>query len=96
MSRVTCIQLDGYDLIFIPGDHTPEHFHLSKKGESWEVAVEFLFCTEKHLETRPVRPAFWKRNQHRLSGAILKQLREAIIANQAALLAEWEAAHKGL
>lgn len=96
MSPVTCIQLPGYDLIFIPGDHTPAHFHLSKKGESWNVAVEFLLCTEKHLETRAVRPATWKRNQHQLKGNNLKKLCKDISDNQDQLLVEWEEAHEGL
>ena len=96
MSCVLCFQFSGYDLIFIPGDHTPEHFHLSKKGESWEVALEFQLCTEQLLETRSVRPATWKSTEQPLKGKQLKDLCKHIVDNRLALLEEWEKAHEGL
>lgn len=96
MSRVKCMELPGYQLLFIPGDHAPPHFHLSKTDERWEVAVEFLSCTVTHLQTRPVRPASWKENQHPLKGRILQSFRKDVIKNRAKLLAEWNKAHIGL
>jgi hypothetical protein len=96
MSRVKCLELPGYDLIFIPGDHAPPHFHLSKTDERWEVAVEFLSCTSTHLETRSVRPANWKQNQHPVKGKVLRKFCQDISDNQAILLAEWDKAHEGL
>ena len=56
MATIKAFQLDGYELYFNYGDHDPPHFHLSQKGESWNIRVQFLECTDTHLAWTPNRP----------------------------------------
>jgi len=90
LAIVKAFKLDGYELIFHLEDHDPEHFHLSKKGEPWEVRIHFMLCTETHLETTPKRPSFWAKNYCPLKRAQAKELRASIVKHRAALLLEWE------
>lgn len=90
MPKVTAFVLDGYELTFYPKDHEPEHFHLSKIGYRWEISVLFILSTDIHLETRPKKPIWWKRNYNPLPKKETKILLHLIATHRKALKAQWD------
>jgi len=90
MVKVAAFALDGYELIFYPKDHAPEHFHLSQLGERWEMKILFMLCTQTHLEIRAKRPSRWPINYNPLSKSKTKELLLLIDQHKIALEAQWD------
>ena len=90
MAKVTAFTLDGYELVFYPKDHEPEHFHLFRLVHSWEIKVLFMLCTNSHLEIRRKRPSWWAINYNPLPKNKTKILLGLISEHREALKAQWD------
>jgi hypothetical protein len=90
MAKVAAFTLDGYELIFYPKDHKPEHFHLVRLGYLWEIKVLFMLCTNTHLEIRSKKPSWWAANYNPLPKNKTRILLELISEHQDALKAQWD------
>ncbi|MCK5799958.1 MAG: DUF4160 domain-containing protein [Deltaproteobacteria bacterium] len=85
MGHVKSIFVEGLDLWFNSSDHLPPHIHARKAGH-WEVRIFILQTTSEALAHDPK----WPPNVV-LPARVAKALRQEIVKNRAALLAEWEA-----
>jgi hypothetical protein len=81
MPKVDCFVIPGLVCWFWSNDHDPPHFHVKREGE-WEIKVNFLAAEGEMFELQ------WGSAP---KGKVLRQIARAVIANRAALLAEWEA-----
>jgi hypothetical protein len=81
MPKVACFVIPGLSCWFWSNDHDPPHFHAKRDGE-WEIRVKFVEGEEEIFEL------VWGDAP---SSKVLRQLRKAVQANRADLLAEWEA-----
>jgi hypothetical protein len=89
MVKVAAFTLNGYEFVFYPQDHEPQHFHLSQIGERWEIRVLFMLCTPTSLETRPKRPSRWPANYNPLPKNKTRELLWMICQHKTELEAQW-------
>jgi len=83
--RVRCFAVAGLVLWFNSDDHSPPHFHASRRGE-FLVRVFIDATTRKCLSFEVV----WTRKARNPLGKYRGQLASAVADNRAALLIEWE------
>jgi hypothetical protein len=81
MPKVECIDIPGLVCWFWSNDHNPPHFHAKREGE-WEIKVNFLGGESDMFELE------WGKAP---KSKVLRLIARAVIANRAALLAEWQA-----
>ena len=86
MPKVQAFAISGLDVRFYSSDHLPPHIHVRDVGE-WEIRVYFLLCTERRLEY----DVKWPKSFDGPRSKTGKRILEKVLANKAALLAEWEA-----
>jgi len=80
--KIDCFEIAGLESWFWSNDHTPPHFHIKRAGK-WELKVNFLENEDEVLFERE-----WGELP---SSKVRKEIKRLVIANRAALLAEWEA-----
>lgn len=86
MATVEAFRINGIKIWFYSHDHRPPHIHIKRNGE-WEIKVNFLSCTEDHLDFSTVRIV----SGSGPSKQEKKELLQLVLKHREELLIEWDA-----